>query len=177
MLEPKYAKPFFEENFMESMEEEKDYYYSNEKLIVVDKALEKAVNKEMLELKDFIGTDDFLEIFNKATYNDLLYKLVKVINVNKWSFEATSFYHENKHELHGVDFSKYNITEFSRLPEEPRFTTNKYGKRTWKRYHLSRICGTVLDRNDTNGLVDILTTDLRVVTLKINKGVFRKSAY
>ena len=174
ICEPKFARPYLEKHYINSMKEEIDYYYVDDMLIIVDKSLEKAMKKDLDGLKECLSSQDVLNDFNTKMLQKQYIDMVKVEDVDKWSMDSTSFYHNGRHELDGVNLSKYNITSFNKLPEEPRFIEkmSKNKKRKWKQYDISRICGTVLDRNDQNHLVDILTPDLDVVTLNIPQGQF-----
>lgn len=172
ILEPKFAKPYFEEKYADILKEEVDYYYDNDNLIVIDKSLEKATKKEMNQLKDILNNQEIIDEYNKKMWQKEYMNMVKVEDINKWSFESISFYANGKHELNGVNLKDYNVSKFSELPEEPKFVEKSYGKRKWKQYDISRICGTVLDRNDNNHLVDILTPDNEVVTVKFNSGQY-----
>lgn len=169
ILEPKFAKPYFEEKYMGVLEENKDYYYNNDQLIIVDKSLIKAMNTDLKTLKQCLLKESVIEDYNKKLLQQKYLDMVKYEDINKWSFDATSFYHNGKHELDGVDLEDYNISRFSELPEEPTFIEKSWGKHTWKQYDISRIAGTVLDKNDNNHLVDILTSDNEVVTLNVPK--------
>lgn len=93
-------------------------------------------------------------------------------SISKWEMDSISCY-INEHELAeanpkgAVEFSNY-----SDLPDEPRidYIANIKGKSV-PIYKLSRIIGTVLDRNKSKKTVTLLTTD-GVVTVKIY-GVFQ----
>lgn len=167
IVEPNFARPYFEKKYIDLLEEEKDYYYDNDNLIVIDKSLEKAMKQEMDTLKEILKNKNIVDEYNKKMWNKEYIDMVKKEDINKWSFDSISFYANGKHELDGVNLQDYNISHFSDLPEEPQFIEKSYGKRKWKQYDISRICGTVLDRNDNNHLVDILTPDNEVVTLNI----------
>lgn len=172
VVEPNFARPYFEKKYIDLLEEEKDYYYDNDNLIVIDKSLEKAMKQEMDTLKEILKNKNIVDEYNKKMWNKEYIDMVKKEDINKWSFDSISFYANGKHELDGVNLQDYNISHFSDLPEEPQFIEKSYGKRKWKQYDISRICGTVLDRNDNNHLVDILTPDNEVVTLNIPQGQY-----
>ena len=123
-------------------------------------------------LKELLNTEEVLKEYNTKMLENAYMNMIGVEDVNKWSFEATSFYHNGQHELDGVDLNKYNVSNFSDLPEEPIFVEKSNRGRTWKQYELYRICGTVLDRKDNNHLVDILTNDNEVVTVNVPQGAF-----
>lgn len=180
ILEPRFAKPYFEEHYIDKKNakgvpyfvEEKDYYYDNGNMIIVDKSLEKGMSDELNQLKEYLNKQEIVDDFNKKNLMLEYCNMVDTNDVNKWAFDAVCFY-DREHELANVDLDCYNIVRFSDLPEEPLFEeTTGRGGRVFKRYVLSRICGTVLSRNDNNHLVDILTPDEEVVTLNIPQGQF-----
>ena len=72
----------------------------------------------------------------------------------------------------GIDLEEYNISHFSDLPVDPVFIERSYGKRSWKQFELSAICGTVIARTDSHHLVTILTPDNEVVNVKMSEGSF-----
>ena len=122
-------------------------------------------------LKDYINTPEFLDKFNKARAKQSMIESVDGLDVNRWSFQACAFYSQ-EHELANVDLPKYSISHFSDLSEEPRFVERSFGKRSWKQFELSAICGTVIGRTDSHHLVTILTPDNEVVNVKMNDGAF-----
>lgn len=173
ILEDKYARPFFEENYMDSLKEEKDYYYENDMLIVVDKSLDKATKKEMTELSECINTQQVLDDFNQKNWEAEYQKLIKYENIPKWSMDTISFYPDD-HELTGIDYDLYNLSHYKNLPDKPVFIekSTKNGKRKWKQYDISRICGVVLSRNDDKHYINLLTPDNDVVTVRFHEGQY-----
>lgn len=167
-----YARGYFEDKYMDKLKEEIDYYYIDDNIVVVDKSLEKAMKDDLDKLKECLNDKSVIDDFNKKNLQLEYKNMVEDENINKWAFDAICFY-DKEHELANTDLDRYNVVSFDDLPEEPTFEEyiGKGGK-VWKRYHLSRICGTVLGRNDNNHLVDILTPDDNVVTLNIPQGQF-----
>lgn len=171
-VEPKFARPYLEEHYMSNLIEDRDYYFVNGDMFIIDKALEKAMSKDLDKLKEYLSDSKVVEDFNKKNLQVEYRNMVETDDVNKWSFDSVCFY-DKEHELAHVDLTAYNVVKFGDLPEEPLFeeSVGRNGK-VWKRYILSRICGTVLSRNDNSHLVDILTPDDEVVTLNIPQGQF-----
>lgn len=168
------ALEYFENNCMNSLKEDVDYYYTDTNLIVVDKSLEKALSSLLGDLKDFLSKDDIINQYNNLMAKKAYYDMIDGIeDINKWSFETICFYPNDDHELRNVDYSKYNLSKFSKLPEEPLFVEKK-GKngRTWKQFDIYRICGTVLDRKDKDHFFTILTPNNEVVAVNIPKGQY-----
>ena len=92
-------------------------------------------------------------------------------NISKWEMDAISCYiHE--HELAGLNYRKFGLDRFKDLdvtPEIERYIPIK-GKLI-PIFKLSRIAGTVLDRDKSKKTVSLLTTD-GIVLVKIYGGVF-----
>ncbi len=165
------ALKYFENHCKSSMAEGVDYWFEDDRWIVVDKSLEKLLVPSIETLKAYINTPEFLEKFNKARTKQNMIESVEGLDVNRWAFQSCAFYSQ-EHELANVDLAKYSISHFSDLPEEPQFVERSFGKRSWKQFELSAICGTVIGRTDSHHLVTILTPDNEVVNVKMNDGAF-----
>lgn len=176
ILETTQAQPWFEEHLQSRMTENKDWYYVDDRIVIVDKALEKAIKPELDILKTWLKKPNVLAQYNLAMFEqEYQHRLgcdVGHENINKWSFEATSFYHYGQHELFNIDYDKYGLSHFADLPETPQFITRTRGKRTWHQYHVSQICGVVVDKDDTKHIVNLLTPDLEVINVKFNAGQY-----
>lgn len=167
------AIDYFEEHCMDKMQEERDYYYAENGLVVVDKALEKALKEPFDKLKEYINTQAVIDQYNTLMWQSEYQSMIGGIeDENKWAFSSISFYPNGEHELNGIDYETYNLSHFSELPEEPTFTLKSRGNRTWRQYDIYRICGTVLDRKDKDHMFNILTPDNEVVAVNMPKGQF-----
>jgi hypothetical protein len=167
------AMNYFMNNCISELTEDKDYYYENDRLIVVDKSLEKVLKTDIKSLEKVLNTQEVIDDFNKKTLRQNYESMIKGNeNPKHWAMEAVSFYPDGSHELENINFEEYNISHFSDLPEEPQFIEKSFRGRTWKQYDISRICGVVLARNDNNHLVDILTPDNEVINIKFNGGQY-----
>ena len=92
-------------------------------------------------------------------------------NLSKWEMDAVSFY-SHEHELAGIRKSLYEITDFSKIPENPVVERVLPIKgRQIPIFKLYRIAGTILDKDKAKKTVTLLTTD-GVVTVKIFGAVF-----
>ena len=165
------AQRYFNVHCKNGLTEGVDYWFEEDRWIVVDKSLEKLLAPSIETLKEYINTPEFLDKFNKARAKQSMIENVDGLDVNRWSFQACAFYSQ-EHELANVDLAKYSISHFSDLPEEPQFVERSFGKRSWKQFELSAICGTVIGRTDSHHLVTILTPDNEVVNVKMNDGAF-----
>lgn len=165
------ALKYFNDNCRDCLVEGTDYWQEDDRTVVVDKSLEKLLKPSLDNLKSYINQPEFLDKFNEATIDKNMTESVGSYDVNRWSFESCAFYSTN-HELAGIDLEEYNISHFSDLPVDPVFIERSYGKRSWKQFELSAICGTVIARTDSHHLITILTPDNEVVNVKINDGAY-----
>lgn len=116
-------------------------------------------NEEMLKQK--VNDILFNENWNKYATG----------NISKWEMDSISFY-SHKHELSDADLYEREVVEFNSLPENPlidRIIPIK-GKHI-PMFKISRIAGTILDKDKAKKTVTLLTTD-GVVVVKIFGEVF-----
>lgn len=165
------ALNYFENHCKSSMVEGVDYWFEDDRWVVVDKSLEKLLAPSIETLKGYINTPEFLDKFNKARAKQSMIESVDGLDVNRWSLDSCSFY-SKQHEYADVDAVKYNITPFEQLPEEPVFITQSFKGREWKQFSLSQIMGVVLARNDNNHIVTILDYHDNVVNVKFDGGLY-----
>jgi DNA polymerase-3 subunit alpha len=162
------ALKFFNQYCINNLKEDVDWWHNEEGLtIVADKALDKLFTPTMNQLKEYINTKEFLDLFNSKLYATRYKELLPNRDPNHWSFEATSFYSQD-HELANIDKEWYSITPFDELPEEPQFIIKKSGGRVWKQFALSRIAGVVIARKDNNHLLTVLDMNNNVVQCKFD---------
>ena len=91
--------------------------------------------------------------------------------LSSWEMEVICFYY-HEHELKDVNRTRYGISNFFNLPEEPIV------EKTFMRngieipiYRLHRICGTCIAKNKTKGTVSLLTPE-GVVEVKFRNEYF-----
>ena len=92
-------------------------------------------------------------------------------SLSKWEMDSVSFYY-HPHELSKVNLSRYDCSDFFKLPETPeieRIIPIK-GKQITL-FKIKRIAGTVLAKDKAKKTITLLTTK-GVVTVKIYGGVF-----
>ena len=161
------ALKYFNENCRDCLTEGVDYWQENDKTVVVDKSLEKLLRPSLDNLKAYINQPEFLNKFNEAMVIKNMGESVGSYDMNRWSLETCSFYSTN-HEYAHVDASRYNITPYEELPEEPQFVIQTWGKRKWRQYSLSQILGVVLDKNDSHHMITVLDYHNNVVNVKFD---------
>lgn len=165
------ALKYFNDNCRDCLVEGTDYWQEDDRTVVVDKSLEKLLKPSLDNLKSYINQPEFLDKFNEATIDRNMAESVGSYDVNRWSLETCSFYSTN-HEYAHVDASRYNITPYEELPEEPQFVIQTWGKRKWRQYSLSQILGVVLDRNDSHHMITILDFHNNVVNVKFDSNFY-----
>ena len=107
---------------------------------------------------------------NSILFNDMWSKYAEG-NLSKWEMDSVSFY-SHEHELQNVDFFDREVEDFEKLPEQPpvdRVVPIK-GKQI-PLFKITRIAGTILDKDKNKKTVTLLTTS-GVVTVKIFGEVF-----
>ena len=92
-------------------------------------------------------------------------------NYSAWEMEALCYYYHD-HELKDVNYGKYGIFNFFKLPEDPVVDRSfeKNGK-TINLFKLYKICGTCIAKDKNKAMATILTPD-GVVTVKFRKEYF-----
>lgn len=133
---------------------------------------DKIYQKHMDIIRPFVkkNSEQLLEAINNRIISDNWNKYCSG-SISKWEMDAIScYFHE--HELAATKIAQYNIKNFSKLPEQPEvaFMYEKKGQ-SIPIFEITRICGTVLDKDKNKNLVTLLTTD-GVVEVKLYGPVF-----
>lgn len=170
-----YATNFFHNNFGE-LQEGRDYYYDEDGYVVVGLktsrkgGFESVLKEKIKPLTDWLNSPGCVDTYNHITFEAKKQELMPGTQ-SRWEMTAMNYYY-SEHELTHVDKGKYGIVNFFDLPEEPvvvGFT--QHGQKQFPKFALSRICGTVLDRDKNKHNVTLLTAH-GVVTLKLYSGQF-----
>ena len=171
-LERKYAEPYFFENFEIHMKEGKDYDYTEDGYIMVKKgSLDRVFETLTEDFKNNVLTNpEFLNKINEKKFQDIWDDKASG-SISKWEMDSLCFYY-HEHELANVNKNLYNISNFDELNPSPEIANVYYYRGQEKpRFKLTRICGTVLDRDKMKNTVTLLTPD-GVVEVKFYKGQF-----
>lgn len=170
-----YTTNYLMEHFGELVED-RDYYYDEQGFIHLAlgtsrKGSFEALHKEKMKpLTQWLSSSDCLDLYNHIIFEDVKRSQMKG-NKAKWEMESMNYYYSN-HELDGVDQDLYSLVDFNELPEEPIVTGfTQHGGNQYPRFELSRIAGTVLDRDRNKHTVTLLT-QYGVVTVKFYGGQF-----
>ena len=114
--------------------------------------------------------ENILQELNKLIFKEAWDKYAKG-NISAWEMEALCFYY-HEHELANLNYEKYGIEDYMKLPEEPvveRFFIK--GGKTINIFKLTKICGTCIAKDKTKGHVTLLTAS-GVVNVKFKKDYF-----
>ena len=171
-LERNFAEPFFFEYFETNMIENKDYEYDEQGYILVKKgSLDREFKKLIQDFKNkVLDNPKNLKLINEQRFQILWDDLIEG-GLSKWEMDSLSFYY-TKHELADIDFDYYSISDFDELPEVPLVQEYKmFRGKEIPRFKLTRICGTVLDKNKNKHIITLLTPS-GVVNVKFYKGQF-----
>ena len=172
-LEKNHAEPFFYEFFETNMIEGKDYEYSSEGEILVKRGSIDREYKRMMKNfeQNVLSNIDMIAAVNKVRFNEIWNEKASGTEA-KWYMSTLSYYPE-EHELSHVNLDEYSITSFKDLPEEPEVVEYRmYRGKEVPRFKLSRICGTVLDKDKNKNTITLLTPDSGVVMCKFPRGTF-----
>ena len=169
---------FFEDNFMAEMTEGRDYQYDENGDLEVALCNRKSSLIAQYKLKtkpmqDYLKTEECKKAYNDYRFNQSKkYKAHVGNNISDWEFESMGYYSKQYgHALAKVNLDNYMISNFGELPEEPeiedwfKIKGNKYPK-----FKISRICGTVIDKNVNKHFITVLTSDGKVINCKMQKG-------
>ena len=169
-LDPK-AEKYFYNNCEKLLNNGVDYWEENDKILIVDKSLEKLFKPTFERIKEYINTKEFIDEYYKSLLKKKFNEAIPNQDPNHWSFDAVSYYSTN-HEMYNINFDKYNLNHFQDIPQEPIFIERTNGDRSWKQFELYAICGVVIARNDNHHFFSILTPDNEVVNCKMNDGAY-----
>lgn len=171
-LDRRFAEPFFFEYFETNLQEDKDYKYDSEGYVLVKRgSIDREYKKMMKPFEEkVLKSPKMLQAINEQRFKEKWAEKVDG-NISKWEMDSLSFYY-HKHELENVNKEEYLISDFDQLPEEPQVSEYyTYRGKEKPRFKLTRICGTVLDKDKNKHMITLLTTS-GVVTVKLYKGQF-----
>lgn len=145
---------------------------SDGSLIISSTAAEREYNKLIEPLREYVtGSKELLDKFNQLEF-EAEWEDRASGGIGKWEMDSLSYYY-TEHELHNVDRDYYSIVSYDSLEANPEPTGwNSWRGRKFPKYKVSRIAGTVLDKNDAKHSVTILTPDNEVVNVKFYGGAY-----
>lgn len=134
------------------------------------KTWDTTYSKAMEPMRAYIKShsEEMLARLNQSYYDEIADKYAQG-NISHWEMESVSFYY-HPHELAKISFP---FDDFNALPDTPtveREFKMKNGQ-TVRKYRLSLLAGTVIDKNKMKNTITLLT-QTGVVTVKIYKNQF-----
>lgn len=168
VLENEQLLEFFNEHFNSSLLDIIDGDYAiNQK--VFDKQI---YQPEMDNAREWLKRDQekVLEQFNNYLFEEQWEKY-GTGNISSWEMDSVSFYY-HEHELAHINKEKYGIDDFADLPynAEVDYWFTIKGKDI-PIFKLTKIVGTVISKQKTNGTIALLTTN-EVITVRFRKSYF-----
>lgn len=137
-----------------------------------DNTYDKAMNPVRAWMK--ANQEEILNTLNGSLFEDVRDKYA-LGSIDKWDMDALGTYCHN-HELANLNKRAYNIVDFEDLDPEPvianEFQTKDGG--VIRMYEISRICGTVIDKDKNKSTVVLLTPTMQVVNVKVWKNQYAK---
>lgn len=171
-----YAIDFFNINFINDMQENRDYKYDENGNIMVAMgttrkgSFESIYKEKLTNFNKWLNTKECVDLYNQILFKEIEDKEMQG-NISTWEMESINFYY-HEHELKNVDVDKYDVHNFYDLSEEPTVIGHtKYNGKQYPKFKLYRIVGTVLDRDKNKHIVSILTPT-GVVQIKFHQGQF-----
>ena len=170
-LDP-YCFSFYEQNF-DLNDVTVEYNDNGEMIGYINQVVwDKEYKRQMAPLSDYIKShlNELLIGLNKELFDDMWNKYA-LGNISKWEMDSVNFYFHD-HELEKVPRIIYDLEDFNSMPENAEVVnTIQIKGRDVPIYRITRIAGTVIDKNKNKNTVTILTTT-GVVDVKIYANQF-----
>ena len=168
LLENEQLLEFFNEHFDSSLLE-----IVNNNYAINQKVFDKEIYQpEMDNARNWLKEDqeNMLEKYNNHLFNEQWEKYGEG-NLSSWEMDSVSFYYHD-HELAHVDKEKYGVDDFEDLPYTPEVEHwYKIDGKEIPIFKLTKIVGTVISKQKTNGTIALLTTN-EVITVRFRKPYF-----
>lgn len=160
------AFPFYQDNFSEGNIVE----YIDDTIIISEKLFKKEYDKRMEDFKQWVIKETTLKQYNEYLYNKTWNKHARG-TISKWEMDSLCFYY-TRHELRDSNLNEYNVVNFFSLPENPNVVDTYLRKGIQHpKFEITRIIGTILEKNKYKHNVTLLTID-GVVNVKMYDGAF-----
>lgn len=135
---------------------------------------EKIYDKHMEKVREYIvnNQEQILEAYNHKAFEEEWNKYAAG-NVLQWELEALNFYHSG-HELEGVAKTMfYDITPVDKLPDNEVIGVFDIDGKTFPKYRIRHIIGTVLDKDKLKHTVTLSSPE-GIITIKVYRSQFSK---
>lgn len=173
------SMPFFQQYYSEEPIED----IQGDMFVISEKKFLKENKKYIEPLQIWMKTEEALSTYNKLLCTEA-YNQYAAGSLSKWEMDSLSIYATQEHELSNLDNSLYGVENFFDMPSTPEIyayysrkikTKTEDGFKTitrdFPKYRITRIAGTVIDKDKNKHMISLLTVN-GVVTVKFNKGQF-----
>lgn len=166
------AMRFFTENYDDSVLKNVVVNGDEQTALISQSTWDNTYKKAMDPVRDWMKKNQ------QEILNTLNAKLVELVaekytegSISKWEMDSLGFYY-HEHELKNLKNEVYDIINFFDLPEEPEIERSfEKDDKKINMYKISRIAGTVIDKDKNKSSVILLTPD-GVVTVKVWKNQY-----
>lgn len=165
--------------FCERYSEESIVLVEDTSYVISEKKFIKENNTKLEPLKEWFTSSKAVNAYNNCMYFDMWEKYAAGTEA-AWEMESLSIYSSQEHELMHINKDMYGVVDFFEMPEKPEaysYFTRKlpqdgdYVQKRFPKYKITRIAGTVLDKNKDRHMISLLTLS-GVVSVKFDKGQF-----
>lgn len=147
----------------------------NDKPAINQETWKKIYTKNMEKARNYFkeNQEELLEKLNASLFKEVWDKYAEG-TLADWEMDSLGFYY-HPHPLNKVDSLGYGISEYDNLPNDPvvdyTFRRNNFEIPIFK---TTRICGTVVAKDDNKSCVSLLTPNSGVVTVKMNRDYYAR---
>jgi len=144
-------------------------------LVIPENDWKKLYTKGMDKARAYFkaNQEKLLDALNNSLFQEMWDKYAEGILAD-WEMDSLGFYY-HPHPLNNVDSLGYNISEYDNLPSDPivdyTFKRNGFEIPIFK---TTRICGTVVAKDDNKSCISLLTPHSGVVTVKMNRDYYAR---
>ena len=146
-----------------------------EVLVISESEWKKLYTKGMDKARSYFKEhqNELLDALNNNLFQEMWDKYAEG-TIADWEMDSLGFYH-SPHPLENIDSLGYGISEYDNLPSDPivdyTFKRNGFEIPIFK---TTRICGTVVAKDDNKSCVSLLTPHSGVVTIKMNRDYYAR---
>ncbi|AZA17345.1 MAG: DNA polymerase (endogenous virus) [Lactobacillus phage ViSo-2018a] len=149
-----------------------DYDLEDGQIVVDQKMFNKWFNQEIKPLKDWLKTEEVLEVEVRVRRNEF-WKQNCLGTVENWFFETLNYYPTDHFLIKTNLKTMFDIRGFDDLPATPQIKAF-VGKNKFPIYETFEISGTVIDKNNIKKTANLLTTSGTVIICKFGDELFSK---
>lgn len=166
------AMRFFTENYDDSVLKNVIVNGDEQTALISQSTWDNTYKKAMDPVRDWMkkNQQEILDTLNTKLVELVAEKYTEG-NISKWEMDSLGFYY-HEHELKNLKNEVYDIVNFFDLSEEPEIERSfEKDDKKINMYKISRIAGTVIDKDKNKSSVILLTPD-GVVTVKVWKNQY-----